>query len=210
MSSSSSSSPSSPHSTNYFSDGDCNGGICDPKTCTCSCLPCHNQVASGCEFSCDCKDACVVSDGFPSGICDSNKCTGCSAANAAEMCNRDQDCIIPPGSSDGKCVEAGICTQTKVDLCKDAWSAVSGSNENSAICCPESSLCVKSTIGAKATSTCSTNCNSCLGSTRENKMNLPSTFCKFGSRIGAFQWGESLCQYILHDPAFYFAYPTCI
>ena len=187
----------------FHSNDDCSGGICDPETCTCSCLPCHGQVSAGCEFNCDCKDACVVSDESPGGTCDSSMCTACTAANADEKCKKDQDCIIPPGSYNGKCIEAGICTQTKDDLCDVAWSAVSaGDGDSSAKCCPDTSACIKSTIGVKATSTCSTNCGSCLGSTRENKMGIPTTFCRFGSRIGAFQLPgkSSFCSISLLSP----------
>ena len=167
----------------WYSDDDCNGGTCNLLTCTCSCPPCHNQVSAGCEFSCECENACV------GGTCDSSQCTDCTSTNAPEKCTEHQDCIIPSGSNEGKCVESEICTTTKDSLCDEAWSAVSGSGsgDQSAKCCPSTSSCIKSAIGVKATSTCSTSCgSSCLGATRKNDRDSPTVFCRFGSGIGTF------------------------
>ena len=165
----------------HNSDDDCNGGTCNTNTCTCSCLPCHDQVSAGCEFKCDCNDACNE------GTCDNSKCAVCTPANADEKCSDDEDCIIAPGSTEGNCISSAICTDTKDDICDEAWSAVSGSGDGSAKCCPSTSSCIKSAIGVKATSTCSTSCgSSCLGATTKNNRYLPTTFCRFGTRIGKF------------------------
>lgn len=117
----------------------------------------------------------------------SQSTTVCTAANADEKCTDDEDCIIAPGSNEGNCISSAVCTDTKDDLCDEAWSAVSGSGDGSAKCCPSTSSCIKSAIGVKATSTCSTSCgSSCLGATTKNKRDLPTTFCRFGTRIGKF------------------------
>lgn len=182
----------------FSSDLDCGGGYCDlsPNSqgnCACNCgdNSCLQIIAGqdvGCELKCICGAACSSTIFNETGAtCDNTACEDCSTTNTT--CPDDTDCIINDGQTDGKCVDSGLCTSAKKDLCDLAYASVSGSTNKRAKCCPATSGCIRSRIGVIATSSCSTNCGSCLGGEEApgggNKKNEhPETFCKFGQRLG--------------------------
>ena len=164
------------------------------------CLTPVPQPDVGCTINCECGQACSSYDGDnpdatdygQSGATCSGNCTTCVPSSTTNACGADQDCIKgenPENKQDddfGFCVESGICTKDKESLCDDAWNAVSGKNDKSAKCCPATSGCIKTQIGVIKTSTCSTNCGSCLSNKRgqPNTNYIPTTFCRFGQRLG--------------------------
>ena len=190
----------------YGSDDDCGGAKCivatsgntAPGDCICDCKGCLGRIMDsiggskdiGCAITCDCGQACSsynttdpdATDYNTDGATCSGTCTACDP-NSPTTCSDDQDCV------NSYCVESAICTRDKEKLCDRAWKAVSGKNDNSAKCCPATSGCIKSKIGVTKTSTCSTNCGSCLTSKQGDKQGsityqIPSTFCRFGSKLG--------------------------
>ena len=193
-----------------FSDLDCGGGICDfdsrdtSGNCVCKCEGCLQKIKDvctgscktndvGCTLKCECGKACdsynstdpestIFRDGSS---CINTKCDNCTTTNTT--CPDDTDCIINDGESNGKCVDSGLCTTAKKNLCDLAYASVSGSTNQRAKCCPATSGCIRTQIGGKATSSCSTNCGSCLGGETapgSDKNDHPETFCKFGQRLG--------------------------
>ena len=166
-----------------------------PGDCECQCTGCLERISNtdvGCAIGCDCGQACSsfnatgdpdATDYSTDGATCSGTCTICDPNSPNTTCLDDQDCVS------GYCVESAICTQEKEKLCDKAWKAVSGKNDNSAKCCPVTSSCIKSTIGITKTSTCGSNCGSCLTSKQGAKNagdtnQIPTTFCRFGSRLG--------------------------
>lgn len=185
---------------------------CKPKTggnangeCECECLGCLEQVSDAvqgssdvtCTIKCNCGEECSTydpndpdnSDYGASGADCTGTCTTCTPSSDT-ACGEDRDCIDEGISADsGFCVDSAICTKSKEKVCDKAWKAVSGKNDNSAKCCPATSGCIKSQIGVTKTSTCSTNCGSCLTSKQGKKQGkttyqIPTTFCRFGDRLG--------------------------
>ena len=156
----------------------------------------------GCSFACDCGRACTTYNETDPDASDYNSndaecqntdennesnCQTCTTTNTT--CPDDTDCIIVDSNTDGTCVDSGICTADKKTLCDDAYASVSGSTNKRAKCCPATSGCIRTQIGVKATSSCSTNCGSCLGGETAPgggnvKNQHPETFCKFGQRLG--------------------------
>ena len=156
----------------------------------------------GCTLleTCECGKACSSynatdpdsTDYGQSGAnCDSTRCDTCTR-DTFSACPADTDCIAIGNSNDGICVDSGLCTKKKGQLCDEAYAVVTGKTENSAKCCPATHQCIKSKIGAKATSTCSTTCGGCLGSKNVDKVDIPATFCKFGQRLGKLGQDDAL------------------
>ena len=186
----------------YFSDSDCGGGTCDfdnptnQGNCECKCEGClvrtdtigtgsssSNDV--GCTLGCICGDACSSTNFNEEGATCDGTGDSCQDCSTNTECPADTDCIIDSGQSQGKCVDSGLCTAKKKDLCDVAYAAVSGGTNQRAKCCPATSGCIRTQIGVKATSSCSTNCGSCLGDDKlGGDIKHPITFCKFGQRLG--------------------------
>ena len=157
----------------------------DPDSkCKCVCPPCYKQVEAGCEPECICPKACDTSSDS-SGVCNSALCDPCTPSNATD-CPADTDCIIVGDSELGTCTDSGVCTAEKDSLCDEAYAVVTGKTDNSAKCCPATSGCIKSQIGVKATSTCSTNCGNCLEKKSVDGKEIPATFCMFGQRLSEY------------------------
>ena len=116
-------------------------------------------------------------------VCDSTQCQQCNRTHF-DICPEDTDCIVVENEEVGVCTDSGLCTTDKKTLCDEAYAVVTGKSDNSAKCCPATSGCIKSTIGVKATSTCSTNCGNCLDAKTVNQQDIPTSFCKFGQRLG--------------------------
>ena len=140
------------------------------------------------EFA-TCKNGCDVFENAQN-----PNCTYCPECVVGwDPCPQDMDCISTTGdysdNQTGICVDSGLCTRAKEALCDDAYEAVAGNTNNRAKCCPATSGCIKNEIGVVKTATCGTNCGACLvgevspccGS---YKNHMPSTFCKFGQRLG--------------------------
>jgi len=198
------------HSNSFYcSDVDCNGGICDLSNCECDCgtgclrsLQGNGEVGCFFEDDCICGKACSSyntndpdsTDYAQSGAtCDPTKCDPCTrAGDTFTACPTDTDCIVVGNSDDGVCVDSGLCTQDKEQLCDEAYAVVTGKSDNSAKCCPATSGCIKSQIGVKATSTCSTNCGDCLEKKRVDSKEIPATFCNFGQRLGKLGQDDAL------------------
>ena len=162
-------------------DSDCDPGVgsvsgfsCDLTTCSCSCESNYCLGTSGgvCSFNCDCLGAC---DG--AGNC-GNVCPSCT--NSTD-CSPDEDCI------EGECISSGLCTSNKESVCDAAYSVITGSTDNSAKCCPATSMCVKGGWGAPVTSVCSTECGTTCFDASSNPQGedgySPESFCSYGSRV---------------------------
>ena len=130
------------------------GATCNLATCHCECSAdyCLTQpfavesfgekpnnkddVDIGCQFQCECKKQCIFpgdTTGETIGTCN-GECTDCTGNST--RCEPDEDCI-DNGDNTAKCVEAGICTAKKEDMCDDAYAAVSGKKNKRAKCCPD-------------------------------------------------------------------------
>ena len=143
-----------------------------------------------CQFQCGCKSACDVNGTATTaaGNC-KNPCQNCTTD---DDCAPDQDCIIhdvTDANSTSFCVESGLCTDSKNDMCDYAYAAISGKANQRAKCCPDTSGCIKIGIGVIHTSTCGTTCGtSCLSAESNPSASVhgysPSTFCIFGDRVG--------------------------
>ena len=179
--------------------------ICDPDFCL-SRRPTNGQGATpdvSCQFDCGCKKECALTESYKNATdpsfdlsnfatyddSDVNHCQGActNCTGDPSQCTSDEDCV-DQGQADGfsVCVESGLCTNAKDDLCDSAYEAVSGSGNNRAKCCPDTSGCIKTRIGVVHTSTCGNVCGlSCLGDEKNpgNYGYSPSTFCAFGSRL---------------------------
>ena len=127
----------------FPSDLDCGGGYCDlsPNSqgnCACNCgeNSCLQSIGGqdvGCELECICGAACSSTNFNDTGAtCDDTACQDCSTTNTT--CPEDTDCIINDGETDGKCVDSGLCTSAKKDLCDLAYASVSGSTNKRAKC----------------------------------------------------------------------------
>lgn len=145
---------------------------------------------------CNCLDECDPPATPFEGQQTSKNCRGqcmpCTPSNAT-ACPEDTDCIIIEDKTEGICVDSGLCTTDKKTVCDEAYAVVTGKSDRSAKCCPATSGCVKTTIGVKATSTCSTNCGSCLGAKTVESKDIPISFCMFGQRLSEFIYLVSNC-----------------
>ena len=138
------------------------GGTCDTDTCQCVCdqnfcLSYRKKTETkdiSCQFDCTCRKECALNANYISSIQSSFNvsniatydaginqgdrcqatCTDCTSNPNA--CGTDEDCI-DNGDDTAKCVEAGICTAKKEDMCDDAYAAVSGKKNQRAKCCPD-------------------------------------------------------------------------
>ena len=157
-----------------------------------------------CQFTCACKQACDVNGTATTAaenckkIKDGNKeYDDCPICTRDSDCSLDEDCIKQDDTK-SFCVGSGLCTDAKHSMCDLAYTAVTGSPNNRAKCCPDTSGCIKTRIGVIHTSTCGNSCGtSCLGDEKNpgNYGHSPSTFCSFGSRLGMCQFHpESLPQ----------------
>ena len=141
-------------------NSDCNC-VCDSAFCL-SKRPTNGQDATkdiSCQFDCTCRKQCALDEAFKNSFSSFNlthiatysegdrcqgQCTDCTSdANSASdstsdpnKCGTDEDCI-DNGDNTATCVEAGICTAKKDDMCDDAYAAVSGKKNKRAKCCPD-------------------------------------------------------------------------
>lgn len=145
-----------------------------------------------CQFQCACKSACDVGGiaTTAEGNCKTRDdgSPDCTICNADSDCALDEDCI-KQDEVRSFCVESGLCTKSKDDMCDDAYAAISGKPNKRAKCCPDTSGCIKFGIGVIHTSTCGTTCGtSCLSAESNPSASVhgysPSTFCIFGDRVG--------------------------
>ena len=148
-----------------------------------------------CKFDCMCEEECDTegtyskpSDGDRCGGNPAKQCTDC--LGNAEACGPDTDCIEETdqqGNVIGAvCVGSGICTAAKDSMCDDAYTAVSGSLDRRAKCCPATSGCIKGAMNVIATSTCGNSCGTSCLNAQQNPGNFgeaPGTFCIFGQRV---------------------------
>lgn len=130
--------------------------VCDEKFCL-SPRKASETADISCQFDCTCRKQCALDAdyinsinqtsfnvsniatyddgaGSPSGNRCQAACTDCTSDPNA--CGDDEDCI-DNGDSSSKCVEAGICTTKKEDMCDDGYAAVSGKKNKRAKCCPD-------------------------------------------------------------------------
>lgn len=173
----------------------------------------------GCSLGCSCGKACSSYNSTDPDSTDFNKdgavCndSNCPTCNTAAPCIADdEDCIDADNDGDGVCVDSGVCTSDKTDVCDKAYSVVSGSSNKRAKCCPSTSGCIRNRIGVIKTSVCSTNCGSCLGSEEApggNPKNVhPETFCKFGQRLGKNLFADLLC--VSKECWFFLLFACCL
>ena len=71
-------------------------------------------------------------------------------------------------------------------MCDEAYTAVSGSQNNRSKCCPATSGCIKGAMGVIATSTCGAVCGTSCLTAQANPGNFgesPATMCTYGQRV---------------------------
>ena len=88
------------------------------------------------------------------------------------------------------CVEAGVCTARKNQICDNAWFLVSGSSDQRAKCCPDTSGCVKNALEIVNNSVCSTKCGACLGEVGGGLNKVPIVFCEFAEDANNGKYGD--------------------
>lgn len=194
---------------------ECQAGYCLEGAVTCSaenynagtgrCDVGNNDATEdiSCQYKCACLQACNVggtattAEGNCNKVPDPNsnaEYDDCPTCSTDSECSTDEDCVKQDQST-SFCVGSGLCTDAKSSMCDSAYEAVTGSPNNRAKCCPDTSGCIKTRIGVIHTSTCGNTCGtSCLGDEKNpgNYGHSPSTFCSFGSRLG-------MCQFLLNS-----------
>jgi hypothetical protein len=184
--------------TNCCSDSDCNDGlttngkqgapagsictigtgVCDCDTANCE-LPVSLQGEKTCSQKCDCPGDC---DG--AGTCNDDPDFYC------DPCGVDGACQ-PGATCDGKyCIPAGDCTDRKNKLCDNAYFLITGSSDQRAKCCPDTSGCVKNKLLLTGNSVCSTTCGDCFGTIQGT---APIALCSFAESTASDDLGFVQC-----------------
>ena len=179
---------------------DKNGADYNAETGRCDVPKNAKTLDIGCQFKCACLEACNIGGTETDAVNNCKKIEinkkdyhDCPTCTTDDDCSTDQDCI-KEGDGVSFCVGSGLCTDAKSTMCDSAYTAVTGSPNQRAKCCPDTSGCIKTRIGVIHTSTCGNSCgNSCLGDEKNpgNYGHSPTTFCSFGWRLG-------MCQFISH------------
>jgi hypothetical protein len=154
------------------------GEVCDAEgMCGCDMDQCYEQghgIDAGCEQMCECPEQCG------SGVCDPElPCIECGISGT--------DCPLGYSCDGDICFPDGICSTKKEGLCDAAFAMITTSTAQSSKCCPDSSACVKETLGLVANAVCSTKCgSSCLGFAASFNLNdVPIVQCAFGNATSA-------------------------
>lgn len=181
-----------PSASKCCQDSDCTnpyGAICDRDTgyCACDSTRCESAVSLGgdkiCMSTCDCPEDCNSSTGT---------CDGAPELNCA-TCDDSDECVDGYTCDGRYCVEAGKCTSRKQALCDNAYFEITGSPDQRAKCCPDTSGCVSSTLKLGWNSVCSTTCGtSCMGVIQGDK-NYPSVLCAADNTPFAAFLGLEMC-----------------